>query len=99
MSVTQERNGPAVRLDRGRVQLATPDAFHDLVGGAIPPGLPFIGAYGLAVASLDALKAQLAGAGLAFTARNGAVVAPFPEGLGQGVWVFVEDASRLPWRR
>lgn len=97
--VSRERTGPAIKLDRGRVQLATPDAFHDLVGGAVPPGLPFIGAYGLAVASLDVLKARLAAAGLAFTARDGAVVAPFPDGLGQGAWVFVEEAARLPWRR
>jgi hypothetical protein len=27
------------------------------------------------------------------------VIAPFPDDLGAGCWVFVEDASALPWRR
>jgi hypothetical protein len=26
------------------------------------------------------------------------LVVPFPEGLGRGAWIFVEDARALPWR-
>ncbi|MDC7785524.1 VOC family protein [Rhodoplanes sp. TEM] len=96
--VTDTAAGPVIGLDRGRVQLATPDTFRDLIG-LVPPGLPFIGAYALVVASLDALRARLDSAGLPFTVRDGAVIAPFPDALGQGAWVFVEDAAALPWRR
>jgi hypothetical protein len=85
-------------LDRGRVELATPDTVSAWLG-LVPPGLPFIGAYAIAVASLGALRGRLASAGIAFTVRDGAVIAPFPDELGQGAWVFVEDAAALPWRR
>ncbi|RAI39309.1 VOC family protein [Rhodoplanes roseus] len=92
-------DGATIALERGRVQIVTPAAYQELTGGPPPPALPFIGAYALAVASLDALKARLSHAGIAYTARDGAIVTPFPEALGQGAWVFVEKPGALPWRR
>ncbi|MFD2184055.1 VOC family protein [Rhodoplanes azumiensis] len=90
--------GPAIALDRGRVQITTPDTLRDLIG-RVPPSLPFIGAYALVVTSLAVLKGVLTQAGLSFVERDGVVTAAFPEPLGQGAWVFVEDAAALPWRR
>ncbi|WP_170145656.1 VOC family protein [Rhodoplanes elegans] len=90
--------GPAIALDRGRVQITTPDTLRALTG-IVPPSLPFIGAYALVVTSLAVLKGTLAQAGLPFVERDGAVTAAFPDALGQGAWVFVEDPTALPWRR
>jgi len=54
------------------------------------PSLPFVGAYGIKVASLPALDDLLQRAGVA-TRRNGReLVAMFPEELGHGAWLFAE---------
>ena len=90
--------GIAVALDRGRVQLTSVDDFARLFPGQTVPGLPFMGAYALQVESLDTAETILA-------ARPGArrdgdrLVVPFPEELGVGAWVFVENPAALPWRR
>jgi hypothetical protein len=62
------------------------------------PGLPFIGAYALEVSSLPKLETILRDGGIAARKSGAALFVPFPEALGQGAWVFVEDAAALPWR-
>jgi hypothetical protein len=94
------RFGPAFQLDRGRVQLITAAAALGQLLPNLPiPGLPFMAAYGIAVASLDQATACLRAGGLAFDQQDGHIVAPFPDDLGAGCWVFAESAAALPWRR
>ncbi len=93
------RCGPALRLDRGGVQLVTPAAVGELVPRLAVPALPFMAAYGLLVASLDQVGGCLRAGELAFDRDGASIIAPFPEELGAGCWVFVEDPAALPWRR
>jgi len=37
-------------------------------------------------------------AGLKVSHSGEALVVPFPEELGIGAWLFVENAAHLPWR-
>jgi hypothetical protein len=90
--------GRSIPLDRGRIEIVTEAAFAALVPGVRPPRLPFMGAYALQVASLDAAAALMAGAGLAPHRVDGALVVPFPPELGVGAWLLTEHASALPWR-
>ena len=53
------RAGQAVQLDRGRIDLVTRDAFAAALPEIAIPSLPFIGAYGVTVTSLDAVEATL----------------------------------------
>ena len=62
------------------------------------PRLPFIGAYALRVQSITATEALLQHAGMAMRRLGAALVVPFPQELGAGAWLFVENAADLPWR-
>lgn len=90
--------GIAVQLDRGRVQLVTPAACVQLFPELAIPMPPFIAAYGVIVASLDAAAASLAGGDVAHTIAGKAMRVPFPHALGIGAWVFAESVESLPWR-
>jgi hypothetical protein len=92
------RCGPAFHLDRGRVQLVAAASLAQLFPCLTIPRLPFMAGYGIAVASLDRAAAALEAGELAFERRAGCVIAPFPDELGIGVWVFVESTAALPWR-
>jgi hypothetical protein len=92
------RFGPAFHLDRGRVQLVPAAALGQLFPRLAIPGLPFMASYGVVVASLDRAAACLQAGEVAFERQDGHVVAPFPDELGVGCWVFVETAAALPWR-
>jgi hypothetical protein len=91
--------GPAFHLDRGCVQLVASGALARLFPKLAVPDLPFMAAYAIAVASLDNAMACLRAGDVHFEQRDRWVVARFPDALGTGCWVFVEDASMLPWRR
>ncbi len=91
--------GPAFHLDRGRVQLVPPAALAELLPGLAAPDLPFIAAYGVAVRSLNRAASCLRAGGLSFEQRDRCIIAPFPDDLGIGCWVFAEGAANLPWRR
>jgi hypothetical protein len=89
--------GPAFHLDRGRVQLVDRSAGSRLLPGLHIPGLPFIAAYGIAT-SLSRTTGCLKAGHLPFDGSGERVIAPFPDELGAGCWVFVENAAALPWR-
>jgi hypothetical protein len=91
--------GPAFHLDRGRVQLVAAASLTQLFPGSAIPDLPFMAAYAIAVRSLDQAAASLHAGHVAFERRAGYVMAAFPDDLGVGYWVFVENPSALPWRR
>ncbi|MEI8149992.1 MAG: VOC family protein [Hyphomicrobiales bacterium] len=90
--------GQAIVLDRGQVQLCTADAFAAMFPDLAIPGLPFMGAYAVRVRSLAAVEDLLRQERMASRRLGAALVAPFPEELGAGAWLFVEDAGDLPWR-
>ena len=90
--------GPAFQLDRGRVQLVDSSALMRLFPDLPIPGLPFIAAYGI-VTSLLRTTAHLRVGHIPFDWRDDRVIAPFPDELGVGRWVFVESTAALPWRR
>src|SRR5262245_11569132 len=82
--------GQTIELDRGRVQLVTPDAFARKLPEVAIPSLPFIGAYGIKVASLAVVGDMLRRAGLRTRRSEQDLVAIFPEELGRGAWLFAE---------
>ncbi len=90
--------GPAFHLDRGRVQLIAAASLGQLFPRLAIPDLPFMAAYAIAVTSLEQTTACLQAGHIAFERQAGYVTAPFPGDLGVGCWVFVENASALPWR-
>jgi hypothetical protein len=88
--------GEKLPLERGGVLLMERAAFEAEFGPV--PQLPFIGLYGLRVASLAICEEVLARNDLSLERRENALLARFPEALGQGAWLFVESDEDLPWR-
>jgi hypothetical protein len=82
--------GSTIELDRGRVDLVGAEAFARMLPEVSIPSLPFIGACGIRVKSLAALGELLERAGVRSWQRGQALVARFPEELGQGAWLFQE---------
>jgi len=87
-----------VTLDRGRVELMPQQVYSALLPEVRTPSLPFQGAYGIAVKSLDAASAIMRQGNLETRRLGRALIAGFPPELGVGAWVFVEQAADLPWR-
>jgi hypothetical protein len=57
-----------------------------------------MGAYAIKVRSIAVLADHLRGESIAFRNAGAALVVPFPDELGAGVWVFAENSAALPWR-
>jgi hypothetical protein len=75
-------------LDRGSVELVTASTFA-LICPQIPiPSLPFIGAYGIEVGSLESAEHILRQNGLSVHRRGQCLIAAFPTELGCGAWLF-----------
>ena len=92
-AAVRTRAGQVVALDRGRIDLVTPEAFAAVLPEIAIPSLPFIGAYGVTVASLKRVEATLRSGGIASRRAGDALVAPFPQELGKGAWLFSEDST------
>jgi len=90
---TPTRSGQMIALDRGRVELVTRGAFEAALPEISIPDLPFMGAYGIVVASLDAIDAIFARAQLRTRRTGDCLVVPFPEELGHGAWLFTEGSE------
>jgi len=88
----------AFALDRGQIQLVSEALFASLFPEIRVPRLPFIGAYAVRVRSLRDAEAVMAGGGLRMRRADAALIVPFPEELGTGAWVLVENSAGLPWR-
>lgn len=83
--------GRRIGLDRGTLELVSPQAWRARWPSVPIPSLPFMGECTVAVASLDRARACLAAGGLAPLAQPaGRLAVPFPAALGQGVWTFTE---------
>jgi hypothetical protein len=87
---TPTRSGRMIALDRGRIELVTRAAFEDTLPEIAVADLPFIGAYGIVVTSLDTAETMLTRAGLRTRRAGDCLVVPFPEELGHGAWLFTE---------
>lgn len=86
--------GETIALDRGSIELLTPAAFAGRFPEVAIPGLPFMGAYVIAVASLATAEAVLRRGGIAARREGDRLIARFPDALGIGAWVFAEIADR-----
>jgi hypothetical protein len=89
-AATSSTNGSTIALDRGRIELMSADVFARWLPEISMPSLPFIGAYGIQVASLAKLDELLMRAGLATRRRAHDLVGAFPAELGHGAWQFTE---------
>jgi len=90
--------GRTIQLDRGAIHLTDSGTFSRLVPGLPVPALPFIGAYAVRTDSLIATANVLREHGNNFEQRDQMLFTPFPKALGTGAWIFVEQATDLPWR-
>src|SRR5262249_38599310 len=82
--------GVTIELDRGRVQLVSAEAFARKLPDVPIPSLPFVGAYGIRVASVAVTGDLLARNGLRTRRGDHGLIAAFPEELGRGAWLFAE---------
>jgi hypothetical protein len=95
---TPTRSGQAIALDRARVELVSRAAFEAALREIAVASLPFIGAYGVVVTSLDAAETFVSRAGLRTRRTGDCLVVPFPQELGQGAWLFTEKKEFTPFR-
>jgi Glyoxalase-like domain len=91
------RSGQCVQLDRGRIDVVTRDAFATMLPEVAIPSLPFMGAYGVTVGSLDVAEAALRNGGISSRRVGDCLVAPFPEALGHGAWLFATSSQSSPF--
>jgi Glyoxalase-like domain len=82
--------GCTIGLDRGCIELMTIESFKQMLPEIPVPCLPFIGAYAIRTTSLASVEEMLTRVGLKTLRRPQSLIASFPEGLGQGAWVFEE---------
>lgn len=92
------RHGRAIVLDRGQVNIVTQAAFTAMLPEIAVPRLPFLGAYAIRVRSLTLTESLLRREGLPMRRLGASLAVPFPQELGVGAWLFVENAANLPWR-
>ena len=76
--------GNAIQLDRGRIDLVTREAFAAALPEIAIPSLPFMGAYGVTVRSLDEVEAILRNGGISSRRAGDCSCRAFPGGAGQG---------------
>ena len=79
-----------VALDRGRLELMTPEAFGRTFPDLSIPSLPFMGACAIEVASFAKAETVLRQGGISSRHHGSQLVARFPTELGIGAWVFFE---------
>jgi hypothetical protein len=85
--------GQSFDLDRGGVLLVTPAMFSQICPHLPIPALPFIGAYGISVRSLDITQRVLSEGEISTQRMGSRLVAAFPPELGRGAWLFSEASE------
>jgi hypothetical protein len=80
-------------LDRGTVDLVTAATFSLICPHLPIPSLPFIGAYGISVRSVETAQRILNDGELSVQRRGSTLIAAFPQELGCGAWIFNEPAA------
>jgi hypothetical protein len=80
--------GQTIELERGGVDLVTAATFAHMLPQVPIPSLPFIGAYGISVGSIDIVEQTLMQGGLAPQRIGASLTAAFPDELGCGAWIF-----------
>jgi catechol 2,3-dioxygenase-like lactoylglutathione lyase family enzyme len=80
--------GQSIGLDRGRVELVSAATFSQILPQVPIPSLPFVGAYGISVASLEIVESSLRQGGLTSERRGQSLIVAFPPELGCGAWRF-----------
>jgi len=86
-----------VQLDRGRIDLVTREAFAAVLPEVAIPALPFVGACGIAIRSLDTVATLLRDSGLPWRRKGDCLVVPFPRALGEGAWLLSTGGGRSPF--
>jgi hypothetical protein len=89
-AASRSRHGQRIALDRGQVDLVSAEDFGQVIPDIAIPSLPFIGAYGIKVKSLDAVEQILMRVNLKTRQVADGLLVQFPEELGLGVWSFAE---------
>ncbi len=84
----QSSLGQSIGLDRGYVELVSAITFSQMLPQVPIPSLPFIGAYGISVGSLEVVERSLRQGGLASEQRGQSLIVAFPPELGCGAWLF-----------
>jgi hypothetical protein len=95
---TSTKSGRTIRLDRGRVELVTRSAFRAALSEVSIPSLPFMGAYGVVVQSLDTVELLFHKARLHTRRVGDVLLALFPPPLEYGAWLFSEKSQFTPFR-
>ncbi len=98
-TATPTPGGAFIRLDRGGIYLLTHERAMEKLPEVAFGAPPFMVGYALRVTSLAAAESAVDNAGLEWHAFEDGIAAAFPAELGEGAWLFVEQASGLPWRR
>ncbi len=82
-------DGSRIQLDRGWLDIITPQAWQRRWPGIPAPTLPFLGECTIEVASLATAERVLRDGGLQIWLSQDGFSVPFPDELGIGLWTFV----------
>ncbi len=82
--------GHSISLDRGRLELMTPDGFRQFLPEIAVPAIPFMGACEIRVAALATTRGILKSAGMEMRERPEGLVVRFPPEIGEGAWLFTQ---------
>jgi hypothetical protein len=83
--------GQTIELERGGVDLVTAATFAHMLPQVPIPSLPFIGAYGISVGSIEIVEQTLMQGGLTPQRIGASLTAAFPDELGCGAWIFTSS--------
>jgi len=95
---TATKAGRTIQLDRGRVELVTRSAFRAALPEVDIPSMPFIGAYGVVVQSLETVELMHDKVRLHTRRIGDVLMGLYPPPLEHGSWLFAENSESTPFR-